>query len=414
MLAAMNPRPFFHDSRPFLLSLLLCLAGCAGFQPASSYLTVIDVGSSGSRAHLYRVARDRERPRAEDVAEFTVDKLPALASFGAQPTAAGPRGMQPLLARVGTYLDAHAIPRNTVRIDVLATAGMRLLAEADPQSERAVYASVRETIVRDGFASGHVATISGADEGRYAWVDVNYLNRAFDAPGPTTGIIEVGGASAQVAYATNDEQHAGVEALPIAGRRYAVLSVSFLGLGQNEARRAMIAASGTAMNPCYPNNDSGAAPGVFDADLGKPAVTIVSGAYGAADCAGLYRRVIAPFDIGAFAKTADFDAMRFIGLSSIFHALNEWGGLDVPEALGQRVAQACGGVNAWSLKVAPIQQDTSKFAQNACANGTYIDALLFDRKTGLGLDGAKLSSVKRINGMAPTWTRGYAVLEAGR
>jgi hypothetical protein len=411
MLAAMNPRPLLNHA---FLSLLLCLAGCAGLQPASSYLTVIDVGSSGSRAHLYRFVRDHARPQVEDVAEFTIDKLPALASFGAQPTAAGPQGMQPLLARLASYLDAHAIARNTVRIDVLATAGMRLLSEADPHSERAVYASVREVIARDGFAPGHAATISGADEGRYAWVDVNYLNRAFDGPGPTTGIIEVGGASAQIAYATEDKQHAGVETLAIGGRHYAVLSVSFLGLGQNEARRAMIAASGTAMNPCYPNNDSGAAPDVFDADLGKPALGIASGAYGAADCAGLYRRVIAPFDINAVAKAADFDATRFIGLSSIFHALNEWGGLNAPETLGQRVTLACSGANAWSLKVMPILKDTSKFAQNACANGTYIDALLFDRKTGLALDGAQLTSVKRINGMAPTWTRGYAVLEAGR
>jgi hypothetical protein len=411
MLAAMNPRSLLNHA---FLSLLLCLAGCAGFQPASSYLTVIDVGSSGSRAHLYRVARDHEHAQVQDVAEFTVEKLPALASFGAQPASAGPQGMQPLLARLGSYLDAHAIARSTVRIDVLATAGMRLLAEADPQSERAVYASVRDTIARDGFAAGRAATISGADEGRYAWVDVNYLNRAFDRPGPTTGIIEVGGASAQVAYATDGQHHAGVETLSIGGRRHAVLSVSFLGLGQNEARKAMIAASGTAMNPCYPNNDVGAAPGAFDADIGKPAVTIASGAYNSADCAGLYRRVIAPFDIGAQAKAADFDAARFIGLSSIFHALNEWGGLDRPETLGQRVDGACSGENAWSMKVVPLQKETSKYAQNACANGTYINTLLFDGKTGLGLDGAKLHGVKRINGTAPTWTRGYAVLEAGR
>ncbi|MBK4733127.1 acetate and sugar kinases/Hsc70/actin family protein [Noviherbaspirillum pedocola] len=406
----MNPRPLLNHA---FLSLLLCLAGCAGLQSASSYLTVIDVGSSGSRAHLYRVARDHERPRVEDVAEFTIDKLPALASFGAQPAAAGPQGMQPLLARLGDYLDAHAIARDSVRVDVLATAGMRLLAEADPHAERAVYASVRETIARDGYAPGRAATISGADEGRYAWVDVNYLNRAFDTPGPTTGIIEVGGASAQVAYATNNEHHAGVETLTIGGMRHAVLSVSFLGLGQNEARRAMIAASGTTMNPCYPNNDNGAAPVAFDADIGKPAVTIASGAYNAADCAGLYRRVIAPFDIGANAKASDFETARFIGLSSIFHALSEWDGLDRPETLGQRVDESCSGENAWSMKVVPLQKETSKYAQNACANGTYIDALLFDGKTGLGLDGVKLHSVKRINGMAPTWTRGYAVLEAG-
>lgn len=409
MLSAMTPRTLF---KTVSLSLLLSLAACAGFTPSPSYLAVVDAGSSGSRVHLYRVERDAQRIAVADLAEFTDDDLPALSRFGAQPAAAGPQGMQPLLRRVADYADRHAIARSAVRVDVLATAGMRLLAEADPQAERAVYASVRETIARDGFAPGRAATISGADEGRYAWVDVNYLGGGFDGGMRTQGIIDVGGASAQVAYATADAQHADVAMLSVNGRRYPVLSVSFLGLGQNEARRAMISASGTMMNPCYPNNDAGAAPGVFDAALGKPAVTIASGAYLRADCAGLYRRVIAPFDIGANAKAAGFDAMRFIGLSSIFYALDEWGGLAAPATLGKRVEDACGGVNAWSQRVAPMQKGISRFAQNACANGTYLDVLLFDARTGLGLDGKQLSSVKRINGLAPTWTRGYAVLQA--
>lgn len=411
MLAAMNPRPL---PRSLFLSLLLCLAGCAGIQPAPAYLAVIDAGSSGSRAHLYRIERNAQRVAVADLAEFTEDGLAALSRFGAQPAAAGPQGMQPLLRRVAAYLDSQAIPKSAVRVDVLATAGMRLLAEADPKAARAVYASVQETVARDGFRPGQADTISGADEGRYAWVDVNYLSRSFDEGGQTQGIIDVGGASAQIAYATEDEHHAHVATVSVNGRRYPVLSASFLGLGQNEARRAMIAASGTAMNPCYPNNDSGAAPGAFDADLGQPAVTIASGAYRRSDCAGLYRRVIAPFDIAPSIKADGFDTMRFIGLSSIFYALQEWRTLERPGQLAPRVGEACSGVNAWSEKVVPIQKATSKFAQNACANGTYIDALLFDPRAGFGLDGSRLSSAKRINGLAPTWTRGYAVLQAGR
>jgi hypothetical protein len=408
MLAGMNSVAILRISS---IPLLLSLAACAGQVFSPSYLAVIDAGSSGSRAHLYRIERDAQRVAVADLAEFIDDGLPALSRFGAQPAAAGPQGMQPLLRRVADYADRHGIAKGAVRVDVLATAGMRLLAEADPQAERAVYASVRETIARDGFAPGRAATISGADEGRYAWVDVNTLGHGFDDGMHTHGIIDVGGASAQVAYATADAQHADVAMLRVNGRRYPVLSVSFLGLGQNEARGAMISASGTTMNPCYPNNDAGAAPGVFDAALGKPAVTIASGAYLRADCAGLYRKLIAPFDVDK-AKAAGFDAMRFIGLSSIFYALDEWGGLDAPATLGKRVEDACAGVNAWRRKVAPMQKGISKFAQNACANGTYLDVLLFDAKTGLGLDGAKLSSVKRINGLAPTWTRGYAVLQA--
>jgi hypothetical protein len=419
MLAGMNPRAILHTS---ILSLLLCVGACASLQPPPSpsstpsptHLAVIDAGSSGSRLHLYRLAHDGRLVRVEELAQFDDEHVAALASFGAHAADAGAQGVQPLLDRVAAYAEQHHIPKSAVRIDVLATAGMRLLTEADPQAAQQVYASVRDSVARAGFAGGRAATISGADEGRYAWVDVNYLYRNFDDGAATVGIIEVGGASAQIAYASSDAQHAGVAPLDINGRRYAVLALSFLGLGQNEARKAMIAASGTALNACYPDNAARVAPSVFHADIGKPAVTIASGAYSYSDCAGLYRRIIAPFDVARGAQAAGFDAMRFIGLSSIFHALHDWRALAQPAALGERIDAACSGENAWSLKVMPQQKGASKFAQNACANGTYIDALLFDRKAGLGLDGAKLDSVDRINGQAPTWTRGYAVLEGSR
>jgi hypothetical protein len=411
MLAGMNSRPVFTS---LVLALPLWLSACAGLQPTPSHIAVIDAGSSGSRAHLYRLSRNEDGAHVEDLAQFEDERVAALASFGPDAAQAGAQGLQPLLNRIDDYLAQHAISKTTVRIDVLATAGMRLLAAADPQAEREVYASLRETIAHDGFAAGRVATISGADEGRYAWVDVNYLRRNFEQGASTIGVIEVGGASMQIAYATGDAHRPGVDIVKVNGKSYPLLSISFLGLGQNEARKAMIAASGTAMNPCYPDNAAHAAPGVFDADTGKRGTVIVSGAYRYSDCAGLYRRVIAPFDVAANARLEGGDQVRFIGLASIYHALKEWDALEEPMRLGSRVEQACSGENAWSLKVAPMLHGKSKYAQSACANGTYIHALLFDRVNGLGLDGARLEGVNRIDGVAPAWTRGYAVLESGR
>jgi hypothetical protein len=90
--------------------------------------------------------------------------------------------------------------------------------------------------------------------------------------------------------------------------------------------------------------------------------------------------------------------------------MRDWAALTQPATLADQLNRQCSGANAWSLQVSPMLKSTSKFVQNACANGTYIHTLLFDAVSGLGLKGNRLSAVDAINGALPTWTRGYAVL----
>jgi hypothetical protein len=387
---------------------LLLLSACAGPAPTLSYHAVVDAGSSGSRIHLYQASHTSEGMAIADVAQLESAGADGLSSYQAQSEQAGPQGMQPLLQALNDWLLARRIGRNTVPVDVLATAGMRLLEQNDGPAAQAIYRSVRRAILDNGYRAGELRTISGDEEGLYAWADVNYLHGNFQQEHRTAGLVEVGGASAQVAYETSQRSHPHAHAVNIGGASYTVLSVSFLGLGQNEARKAMVLASGPRDNPCYPNNDKGSPPGSFDAGA------IVSGNYRYGRCEDIYQTVLSAFRVRDKAIAADFGASEFIGISSVYHALNNWHVLDRPAMLSQELERQCGGTDAWSLKVAPAQGGTSGFAQNACANGTFINTLLFDPRHGLGLSGERIHGVGQINGQSPSWTRGYLLISGSR
>jgi hypothetical protein len=387
---------------------LLLLAACAGPAPTSSFHAVVDAGSSGSRIHLYQASRNSEGMVITGIAQMESAGGDGLSSYQAQSEQAGPQGMQPLLQALNDWLLARRIARDSVPVDVLATAGMRLLEQNDGSAAQAIYRSVHRTILDNGYRAGELRTISGDEEGLYAWVDVNYLHGNFRQGRRTAGLVEVGGASAQVAYETSQRDHPHVHAVSIGGASYRVLSVSFLGLGQNEARKAMISASGPKDNPCYPNNDKGSPPGRFDAGA------IVSGHYRYARCEDIYQTVLLAFRVRDKAIADDFGSGDFIGISSVYHALKNWHVLDRPAMLSQELERQCGGTDAWSLKVVPAQGGASGFAQTACANGTFINTLLFDPRHGLGLSGERIHGVGQINGQSPSWTRGYLLIGGSR
>lgn len=176
----------------------------AGSRPdPSDYTAVVDSGSNGSRMFLYANASTESATEVEleysfDPKAGSIPGFAGLASYAADPSAAGPSGIAPLLAGLTTYLDQNSIPKSEVPVSVMATAGMRELDQVNPQAVTAIYASVSETVSASGFPIGEVGTISGQREGLYSWADVNYGLGTFgsDKPAEPRGIVEVGGASA--------------------------------------------------------------------------------------------------------------------------------------------------------------------------------------------------------------------------
>ena len=396
------------------LALLLCLLSPATADDTARYLAVIDAGSSGSRIHLY------ERTAAErgvDVKQLFEDKAgEALSSFERSPSEAGPRGIQPLLERLFARLEPLNIERSAVQVHVLATAGMRRLDADHPAAAQAIYQSVRSTLTSAGVAVRRIETLSGHLEGVYAWVDVNDLSGALarSTAQALTAVIEVGGASAQLAYAGEAPPGAQVTPITLNGRSHQVVSFTWLGLGQDEARRAMISAARSRSNvdeeQCYPDNRKAAGGlSAFDADGSRHLVA--RGRFSFEQCSQLYDAVIRPFGLAALATPVRQSKLPLTGLASVYFSLADWQAIGQPDTLANTLSGQCEGEDAYGEKVVGfIRRDPkNRFAQTACANGTFIHALLFG-PAGLRVDPAQVSAVARINGQPPSWARGFALL----
>lgn len=177
-----------------------------------------------------------------------------VSSFADQPELVGPDHLADLLKHARDIIPDHAV-RDTP-IFLLATAGMRLLPNLERQlllDQICSYARANSDFLLPD-CDVHIQVIPGVTEGLYGWIATNYLLGSFDAPQShdhgkghhTYGFLDMGGASAQIAFAPNateTEKHANdlkllrlrnVDGSPQEHRIYVT---SWLEFGVREARR---------------------------------------------------------------------------------------------------------------------------------------------------------------------------------
>lgn len=171
---------------------------------------IVDCGSSGTRAHLYvwdgtlplqKILHDIEPMRDSDEKPISKKFQPSLASFADQPK----EKLNAYIRQIMDYIDDH-VPvksRPFTGVYLMATAGMRLLN--DEEQMRII--NEAKSYIEDNynFARVRVDVISGAQEGMYQWISVNakakrFLGQNTNGRTKTFGIIEMGGASLQIAY----------------------------------------------------------------------------------------------------------------------------------------------------------------------------------------------------------------------
>lgn len=402
----------------FVFSLLaMVLAGCGGHSNQDSqtrFVAVIDAGSSGSRIVLYERRRAGKALLVEQ--RFSDTAGQALSSFETLPAEAGPMGVAPLIHTLNAYLRASSISIGDVQVHLLATAGMRLLEARNPGAASAIYTSAKSSLASSGLRLGRIETLSGVNEGLYAWLDLNDLaGRLQEGSQATLGIIEVGGASAQIAFATNEDDPRVVTVMAN-GQSYRVLSQSWLGLGQDQARLSMINRTGPGAglkdNACYPNNASQAGGlQVFDAGIGGQ--FIASGSFDFAGCNALYDELLLTLRVREVTRVSGFAGLTLVGASAVSFALSDWQASNDPSALGSQVQRRCTGPDAYGIQVLPFLGRTApgnRFAQNACANGTFVHALMFGPQ-GLGIRPDQLRS-EVGPGLSVNWTRGVALADS--
>ena len=283
-----------------------------------------------------------------------------VSTFSTNPESIGPGHLAPLLKHALNYVPQDEVSHTPFFL--LATAGMRLLPDNQRNQilqEICTYVS-ENTQFQLPECDLHVQVIPGETEGLYGWIAANYLVGGFDHPDQhdhgkshhTYGFLDMGGASAQIAFvpnATEAAKHAEdlkllrLRTIGGAAEEYKVFVTTWLGFGANEARRRYIAALESSTepsirelpDPCLPSGlnvtDTGA-PILPDSDeaLGIKPHLIGTGKF--EECIRQTYPLLekekpcpdAPCLInGQHVPAIDFDVNHFVGVSEYWHTTHE-------------------------------------------------------------------------------------------
>ncbi|TVU05744.1 hypothetical protein EJB05_48925 [Eragrostis curvula] len=394
------------------LALLLLLRS-----PAPSYGVVIDAGSTGSRVHViaYR-AEAGALPRIDWARTGSLKATPGLSSFAADPSNVG-RSLAPLVE-----FARRRVPRGIwadTEVRLMATAGLRLLDAAVAES---VLEACRDLLRQSGFRfqDEWASVISGAEEGIYAWVAANYaLGTLGGDSRETTGIIELGGASIQVTFATGESLPPEFShVIKFGDVTYNLYSHSFLHLGQNVAYESLhdllstpelksmathLIPQAKYRDPCTPRGFTRIAGAVnLPASVLEPKVEYRPFAHAVEACTYHECRLGAAFVPeleGKFVATENFyHTSKFFGLQSKSF-------LSDLMLAGEKF---CHG--DWSK----IKKKYSSFNEGElllfCFSSAYIIALLHDTLK-LPMDHKRIHVTNQIHGVPVDWALGAFVVQ---
>ncbi|KAK9472368.1 nucleoside phosphatase family-domain-containing protein [Dipodascopsis tothii] len=451
----------------------------------TNYGIVIDAGSSGSRIHIYswlsadaaggQAGGRNQLPQVtRGDPSWSMKIKPGISTFAGKADAVGRDHLAALLGHAQSIVPRHK--HEQTPIFLYATAGMRLLADEDQHQIltnacQFIMDSTKFHLPADQCAQ-NVRVIDGETEGLLGWLALNYMLGALDEPAShahgkghsTYGFLDMGGASAQVAFAPNateTEKHledlytVRMRTLSGADQIYNIFVTSWLGYGANEARRRYLellpaaeAAPTAAAEPSAAAEPMAmiqtAAPTVAtrpaDAVAGGSGKSLIQGTGSFDECmAATYPLLSKDMPCnddpclfgGVHAPAIDFDVNRFIGVSEYWHTSHDL--LLNPSAAGK------GGdvfdIKIFTDRVQAVCNGSADSKQSAlCFKGVYILTVL---QSGFGIpveeaqkeseDGAKalvdsakdkgfmdthFTSVDEINGVELSWTLGKMVLHA--
>ena len=284
-----------------------------------------------------------------------------VSTYHDEPKLVGPEYLKPLLEHALDVVPEYAVADTPIFL--LATAGMRLLTDIQRNAlldEICSYARENTKFLLPDCGL-HIQVIPGETEGLYGWIAANYLLGGFDSPDShshgkghhTYGFLDMGGASAQIAFAPNAteaERHANDLTLlrmrKVNGQpeEYKVFVTTWLGFGVHEARRryveALLEASGThdareLPDPCLPVGLSISTQGdvlLPDSSPAKQEDPYLIGTGRFDECLRqtwpLLGKEVPCADPpcllnGVHVPAIDFDVNHFIGVSEYWHTTHE-------------------------------------------------------------------------------------------
>lgn len=402
---------------------------------------MIDVGSSGSRVRVYHwPARTINHQIPQHIKQISKKKRVAFSSHADD------------LSQIEGYvielidMAKEFVPENYRKdtpIYFLATAGMRLITEAaaDAMMEKA------DCVLRDNevnpflYSSHNTRILSGEEEGAFQWITVNYLRGYFlpnqgSSQDDQVGIMEMGGASTQIAFIPEVSSLAGKFPVTLWGVRYPLYVHSYLGYGQEAVERWIAAAIAEDSNnvleekdnvkyinsPCALQGDSILVEG--EAGL----MYNCSGTGQPAQCELLISQMLyqvdpslcqpAPCAIGPFYQPSIPDSMSFYAVDAFFYPANVFGILHrednvlTPLEYGDAAREYCvKHVSAASHQSAANTNSTYKLSAR-CMMGLYAEKL-FTQAYGFHNQTQQIHIKDEVEGNELSWCLGALLYEMG-
>ncbi|KAL2903908.1 putative apyrase 6 [Bienertia sinuspersici] len=396
---------------------------------------IIDGGSTGSRIHVFEYRVEGGVPKFDfgPNGHSSLKVNPGLSSFEGDPERAGESLLQ--LLDFGKKI----VPREfwgDTEVRLMGTAGLRLL---DSKVQDRIMESCRKLLRASGFKfrDDWASVITGSDEGLYAWVVANYALGTLGAdPHLTAGIIELGGASAQVTFVSRESMPPEfARSIKYGNVTYHLYSNSLLHFGQNVAfdlLKDLLATSGAKLatktvdkeliiDPCTPkgyaqsqgaisynvSSDSSAskylssfhATGNFSECRAAALKLLQRGKEGCAYHHCSLGATFMPKLYGRFLATENFFyTSQFFGLAS--EAVLS----DLMEA-GQQFCE-----DNWSnirMKYSSLaEEDLLQY----CFSSAYIVALLHDN-LGIAFDDRRIGYTNQVENVPLDWALGAVILQ---
>lgn len=283
---------------------------------------------------------------------YTKKTRPGVSTWGQHPEDVGPEHLEALIKKAKKKIpsDKHA----DTPIYLMATAGMRLLPR---DQQRALLSEIctyfrQESQFSLPDCNTHIQVIPGETEGLYGWIAANYLLGGFDNPDGhahgkghhTYGFLDMGGASAQIAFAPNatvakehgnDLKLVRLRTMDGAPLEYKVFSSTWLGFGVNQARSRyvkqlidgiLIDGEHEVPDPCLPRGLRTSEKGDMIDGVSKELQLVGTGEFD--ECMRTTKPLLGkdmPCDDdpclfnGQHVPPIDFDVNHFVGVSEYWH-----------------------------------------------------------------------------------------------
>ncbi|XP_062111608.1 probable apyrase 6 [Humulus lupulus] len=398
------------------------------------YGIIIDGGSTGTRIHVFGFELEGQNAVFDfgNSGSVSMRVNPGLSAYSDDPEAAG-GSLTELLAFVKERVPKESWRETDIRL--MATAGLRLL---DSSVQDRILGSCRRTLRASGFnfRDEWASVITGSEEGMYAWVVANYaLGSLGSDPLQTTGIIELGGASAQVTFVSSETMPSEYSrAIKFRNITYNLYSHSFLHFGQNVAydllRRALtlgefnLAKSvqeGLSTDPCTPTGYSHGgeswklSPGLLNENNKYPSTLPSKGNFSECRSAALMMLQKGKENCSSQHCYIGSTFMpklqgKFLATENFFHT-SKFFGLGQKAFLSDLIMagqQFC--EEDWSKLMKRYHSLHEEDLLHYCFSSAYIVALLHDT-FGIALDEERIAVASQVEDIPLDWPLGAFILQ---